>query len=423
MFLMAMMVSATAVGVTSISANAAELTEEQQTAMSESVAAIAANPQAIQVMSTIFDAEYYATTYPDVVAIVGNDAQALFAHYISFGIGEGRDASASFNLDAYVAANPDLVDAFASLGMEINAANYINHYAASGINEGRVSTVAGAVEKGISVPSLTNSEVVLAQPVAPTPKKKVWATGGGGGGSTPASDSASETSSDSNNSASDSDREAVRQMWSNMPDEVFNSLSDEDIQILLNNENAVIGSDNKVYASQEEFMAAVTASSSSSEDSYENSDSISDEIYVVSTGVGTQSGVVNMSDVNPVIYWRGLGITTDNQTSYDYLESVKRYDGTEIVDQVSNLTEYYTSESTQIGENEYVQDSYYVVTLKDGTTESSQDYKAAYIYAVTDINYTEYSDGTVESEVIEGTTRYFDANDNPVDYTPSSDSE
>ena len=42
---------------------------------------------------TIFDADYYAETYPDVVAEIGTDPAALYQHYINFGQTEGRSAT------------------------------------------------------------------------------------------------------------------------------------------------------------------------------------------------------------------------------------------------------------------------------------------------------------------------------------------
>ena len=39
---------------------------------------------------TIFDAEYYATSNPDVVAVIGNDPAALYQHYLLCGKAEGR---------------------------------------------------------------------------------------------------------------------------------------------------------------------------------------------------------------------------------------------------------------------------------------------------------------------------------------------
>ena len=38
----------------------------------------------------IFDPEYYANTYPDVVAELGTSPQALLDHYLTFGMKEGR---------------------------------------------------------------------------------------------------------------------------------------------------------------------------------------------------------------------------------------------------------------------------------------------------------------------------------------------
>ncbi len=38
----------------------------------------------------VFDAEFYAKTYPDVVAVLGTDAAALYKHYQTYGKKEGR---------------------------------------------------------------------------------------------------------------------------------------------------------------------------------------------------------------------------------------------------------------------------------------------------------------------------------------------
>lgn len=38
-----------------------------------------------------FDAEYYASTYPDVKAAFGNDEAALYNHYVQYGKAEGRN--------------------------------------------------------------------------------------------------------------------------------------------------------------------------------------------------------------------------------------------------------------------------------------------------------------------------------------------
>lgn len=43
---------------------------------------------------TVFDAEFYAQTYPDVAAVYGNDVTLLYQHYVLYGKAEGRIASA-----------------------------------------------------------------------------------------------------------------------------------------------------------------------------------------------------------------------------------------------------------------------------------------------------------------------------------------
>lgn len=80
----------------------------------------------------IFDAEFYAKMNPDVVAVYGKDANALFNHFLQFGIKEGRGINPYFDVNAYKKAYPDLVAAF---GDDIAA--YYNHFATNGIKEHR----------------------------------------------------------------------------------------------------------------------------------------------------------------------------------------------------------------------------------------------------------------------------------------------
>lgn len=84
----------------------------------------------------IFDAEYYYNTYPDVQAVIGNDAEALFAHFVNNGVREGRNGCEGFNLRAYVQNNPDLVEVF---GDDYGA--YCRHYLEFGRNEERICTL------------------------------------------------------------------------------------------------------------------------------------------------------------------------------------------------------------------------------------------------------------------------------------------
>ena len=92
---------------------------------------------------TLFDAEFYANTYPDVKAVLGNDENALHNHYVQFGKSEGRKATASATTPAetfqddfdpvfYANTYPDVKAAF---GTDENA--LYNHYITYGKKEGR----------------------------------------------------------------------------------------------------------------------------------------------------------------------------------------------------------------------------------------------------------------------------------------------
>lgn len=58
---------------------------------------------------TVFDAEYYAQMYPDVVAELGTDTDALYQHYVTFGKMEGRLAVSPVT-DSSVNVNHRLTD-------------------------------------------------------------------------------------------------------------------------------------------------------------------------------------------------------------------------------------------------------------------------------------------------------------------------
>lgn len=81
----------------------------------------------------IFSAQYYATTYPDLVTIYGYDAQALYNHFMTCGLNEGRQGISTFNVNVYRANNPDLEAVFGD-----NLILYCNHYMGGGHHEERV---------------------------------------------------------------------------------------------------------------------------------------------------------------------------------------------------------------------------------------------------------------------------------------------
>ena len=105
----------------------------------------------------VFDASYYSAAYPDVAAAYGNNADALLNHFISFGVKEGRNASAEFNPQAYRQRYEDLQAAFGS-----DMAAYCRHYVAYGKAEGRNGSADGqpvvAVQQADSQAQQTDSQ-------------------------------------------------------------------------------------------------------------------------------------------------------------------------------------------------------------------------------------------------------------------------
>lgn len=83
----------------------------------------------------VFDANYYASTYTDVLIAVGGSEKALLKHYMENGIYEGRNASAVFNATSYKNRYSDLQAAY---GNDMLA--YVRHYVSCGVTEGRDAT-------------------------------------------------------------------------------------------------------------------------------------------------------------------------------------------------------------------------------------------------------------------------------------------
>ena len=117
---------ATTILTTGISAQAAEASAAQTQVAKQNL-----NPT---VIAKVFDAKYYAEAYPDVVAVLGSDPAVLLNHYVTSGIYEGRDASATFNASIYALANSDIAAAY---GDSLEA--YVEHYLAFGAKENRIA--------------------------------------------------------------------------------------------------------------------------------------------------------------------------------------------------------------------------------------------------------------------------------------------
>lgn len=116
----------------------------------------------LDALKKIFDANLYAKAYPDVAAAYGNDREALWNHYVTHGIKEGRtQINSTFNVFAYISAYPDLRNAF---GDDLMA--YYVHYANNGINENRkLTTVDAATKAGITVTGLQGQVIARPAPI------------------------------------------------------------------------------------------------------------------------------------------------------------------------------------------------------------------------------------------------------------------
>ena len=117
----------------------------------------------------LFDAQFYAQSYPDVVAVVGTDANWLYLHYVLAGKAEGRlpyapgsagvPAASTGDFDAayYAARYPDVAVAFGYDPVLLKM-----HYDLCGKNEGRFPNAAaemGSVSIGVplATPVVNNS--------------------------------------------------------------------------------------------------------------------------------------------------------------------------------------------------------------------------------------------------------------------------
>lgn len=82
--------------------------------------------------SPVFDPDYYYKKYADLRKAFGKDKDKLFNHFCSYGMVEGRQAHAKFNVAKYRSYYPDLRKAF---GTKLHL--YYKHYCEYGKNEGR----------------------------------------------------------------------------------------------------------------------------------------------------------------------------------------------------------------------------------------------------------------------------------------------
>lgn len=120
----------------------------------------------------VFNAKYYAEANADLKPVFGYDEKALFNHYITYGLSEGRCGSMTFNVVEYRKANPDLEALFGD-----NWDAYVNHYFAFGKAEGRPAGVSDTAGTTAAVGSTGTSEKQQAEPVSVNEVKKPVVSG------------------------------------------------------------------------------------------------------------------------------------------------------------------------------------------------------------------------------------------------------
>ena len=88
--------------------------------------------------SHVFNAAYYANKYSDLRNALGNDAMALFDHFLLFGMDEHRQAIATFNVEKYISypENADVVKACTVNGV-LDYKLVYKHYCEFGYKETR----------------------------------------------------------------------------------------------------------------------------------------------------------------------------------------------------------------------------------------------------------------------------------------------
>ncbi len=91
--------------------------------------------------SSVFDANYYLSHYPDVAKATAGNSDLALDHFINYGMSEGRRGSATFDVQSYFNEYPDLRAAF---GFDL--VKYYEHYVTAGKAEGRHGTGCSKIE-------------------------------------------------------------------------------------------------------------------------------------------------------------------------------------------------------------------------------------------------------------------------------------
>ncbi|HIY79100.1 MAG TPA: N-acetylmuramoyl-L-alanine amidase [Candidatus Olsenella excrementavium] len=96
--------------------------------------------------AAVYDFDYYVSRYPDVAAAYGNDRDAVFSHFLTFGMAEGRRGNKGFDVEGYYNRYADLRRAFGT-----DLPSYYEHYARFGVKEGRDASPCDSLSGWVTV--------------------------------------------------------------------------------------------------------------------------------------------------------------------------------------------------------------------------------------------------------------------------------
>ncbi len=95
--------------------------------------------------SAVYDYDYYIANNPDVKKAFKGDDEATLAHFINYGMAEGRASSPNFSADVYRNRYPDLRHVYGR-----DTKSYYMHFVVYGHTEGRTATGSGNVVNAIT---------------------------------------------------------------------------------------------------------------------------------------------------------------------------------------------------------------------------------------------------------------------------------
>ena len=93
--------------------------------------------------NALFNVHYYKNQYKDLQKAFGNNLAEYYKHFMSYGINEGRSPNKNFNFSKYKSNNKDVAKAFGK-----NTKEYYKHWLQYGQHENRKSYATGAKRVG-----------------------------------------------------------------------------------------------------------------------------------------------------------------------------------------------------------------------------------------------------------------------------------